>query len=356
VFEPSRIRGRSLVSNTVSPPLLTHSALPHRAARPDFDIDTLKLLHFYTTTTSLTLYTLPQRQRIWSFVVPQIAFSHQFLLHGLLAIAALQFARLQPALKNNLLAEAASHHQNALALFRSVLLNITAQNCDACFAFSSFLVIYAWASSDGAGDLFFTNTSRLEQDGGTVEWVQLLRGAKELLKTFWNDMEKGPLQTLLKLWDGADEPPAQVSPKDDGRFLDLMRLWDSPHTHLSAEEVEALDEALTLLRQVYGLMPYFETKICAISATFSWPVQVPEAYIEMVKRRQPEALVLLAHYCLLLNTVNNFWWIHGMSRHLLENIHRNLGTDWESWIAWPLQDLVLSEFKRPLVLTEYLVH
>ncbi len=35
-----------------------------------------------------------------------------------------------------------------------------------------------------------------------------------------------------------------------------------------------------------------------------------------------------------------------MSRHLLQAVHKVLGKEWENWITWPLQDLVLSEFKN----------
>lgn len=49
----------------------------------------LELMHFYTASTSLTLSNAPSRRNVWQSVVPQIAFSHDFLLHGLLAFAAL---------------------------------------------------------------------------------------------------------------------------------------------------------------------------------------------------------------------------------------------------------------------------
>lgn len=341
------IQGSRSTSLAISPSASSSSlSLPQKPAGQDFDIATLKLLHFYTTTTSLTLYALPSRHRVWTTIVPEIAFLHPFLLHGLLAITALHRARLQSDPTSSLWAEASFHHQNALSLFRSALSNVTIENCDACFAFSSILAIYAWASSGGTGDLFFIGTSRLEQDVGPIEWFQLLRGASTLLKTFWADMEKGPLSPILKLWEGSEEPPDQTSPEDDAKFLTLMRLWDPSPGNLTGSEVDALNKALNLLRHVYGQLPYFGMRVCAISATFSWPVQVPDVYIEMVQKRQPEALILLAHYCLLLNRVNNFWWIQGMSRHLLENIHQSIGTKLESWIGWPLQDLVLSEFKH----------
>jgi hypothetical protein len=70
------------------------------------------------------------------------------------------------------------------------------------------------------------------------------------------------------------------------------------------------------------------------------------AIIVILIRRCPEALILLAHYCLLLSKIDHLWWLQGMSRHLLQAVHKVLGKEWENWITWPLQDLVLSEFKN----------
>jgi hypothetical protein len=67
--------------------------------------------------------------------------------------------------------------------------------------------------------------------------------------------------------------------------------------------------------------------------------------MELIAARRPEALILLAHYCLLLNKVDNVWWLRGISRHLLKSIHATIGEEWEGWIAWPLQELVLTEFR-----------
>src|SRR6185437_14200064 len=124
----------------------------------------------------------------------------------------------------------------------------------------------------------------------------------------------------------------------------LEKLWDSTSQCVSAAEADSLKEALRWLKTIYGMMMITppETNDPA-SAALSWPVRVPEDYLLMVNQRQPIALVLLAHFCLLLNQIEDFWWIRGMSRRLLQEIHQTLGAEWESWIGWPLQDLVLYE-------------
>ncbi|KAF2494701.1 hypothetical protein BU16DRAFT_445206, partial [Lophium mytilinum] len=70
---------------------------------------------------------------------------------------------------------------------------------------------------------------------------------------------------------------------------------------------------------------------------YAWPIKVPAAFLVMVKELKPEALILLAHYSLLLNRADQVWYMQGMSRRLLQTIHGKIGKEWESWIAWPLQ-------------------
>jgi len=111
--------------------------------------------------------------------------------------------------------------------------------------------------------------------------------------------------------------------------------------------VEVLNETLSLLHEAWGLVASSSIahEIDVILVVYGWPIQVPEGFFTMVKEEKPEALIVLAHYSLLLNKVNQLWYIKGMSRRLLKTIHSKLGKEWESWISWPLQNLVLTEFE-----------
>ena len=223
--------------------------------------------------------------------------------------------------------------------------NVTPQNCHACFAFSTFVVLYAWASSDGIEYLFFNDASSTTGSGSDVQWVQLLRGVHDLLKCYFFWLEDGPLKGLLNLGNDNAKSMAEASSEDSSRFAALEELWEKAPTPFATSEVDSLQETLNRLKETYALL-FSLDGADAVSAVLSWPVLVPEAYIQLLKKRQPEALVLLAHYCLLLNRIDDFWWMRGMSRHLLQTIHRTIGKEWESWINWPLQDLVLSEFRN----------
>lgn len=221
---------------------------------------------------------------------------------------------------------------------------ITPQNCDACFAFSTFILIHAWASSDRRGDLFFRKSSDNIDGDGTVEWLSLLRGVNSLLRYHYNWILQGPLRTLLYPGD-QNVTVVETSLEDSAKFVTLERSWDAASTTFGVGEVDSLNKTLDCLKEIYGVMSSPDISLDTAAAVLSWPVRVPETYFQMLNSRHPQALILLAHYCLLLNKIDNYWWMRGVSRHLLQTVHGTLGKKWESWIAWPLQDLVLSEFR-----------
>jgi hypothetical protein len=336
----------------VSAPTANHSfspsSLPSRGVRPwEPNVKDLELLHFWSTHTCFTLSEKPDKHRLWQYIVPQLAFKHDFLLHGILALAALHLSRTQPERKDALCSDASSHYDIALASFRRAMTNVNPENGDACFAFSAFIVMYAWASAEGTGDLFFVDSSNETGVDSTVEWVRLLRGMMALISINFDWMRQGPMGTLIHLWDDDDVPDA-INPEETAKFAALETLWtNSPTTRFNDIEVGALKQTLDVLKETYIMMCSPNVNQDPPASVFSWPILVPEEYIQMVLNSQPEALILLAHYCLLLNKINHYWWMRGMSRHLLQSIHQTIGQEWESWIAWPLQDLVLSEFRNP---------
>jgi hypothetical protein len=320
---------------------------PSAAIHISLEVHNLELLHFYTTTTSFTLSSRPELQQIWQQVVPQISFTQDFLLHGILAFSALHLARSQPERKNLLYTEASAHHDIGLRMFRTAMLNISPQNCDACLAFSTLIAAYSWASSHQTGDLFFSDTSTTEESSN-VEWASLLRGVNTLLEAAEEWMTSSSMKLVLHPRPTDPLPAEAADPEVSIKLTALSQLWDSSPEKFNVVEVNALNDTLALLHEDYQLVASspgdFEVDI--VSILYAWPIKVPSAFLVMVKEFKPEALIVLAHYSLLLNRAEQIWFMQGMSRRLLQTIHSKLGKEWQSWIAWPLQNLVLAEFQN----------
>ncbi|KAK7960304.1 hypothetical protein PG988_011518 [Apiospora saccharicola] len=73
--------------------------------------------------------------------------------------------------------------------------------------------------------------------------------------------------------------------------------------------------------------------------TFTWPVRCPAKFGELIRRRSPPALVVLAHYAVLLHRGRHLWQIGPSAPRFLHVISDVLGPGggerYEAQLAWP---------------------
>jgi hypothetical protein len=74
---------------------------------------------------------------------------------------------------------------------------------------------------------------------------------------------------------------------------------------------------------------------------YIWPVQVSQDYLGLLKDRNPAGLILLAHYCILLEPLNSYWYMSSSSKRLLSRIYNQLDQEWRQWLHWPLEEIGL---------------
>lgn len=127
------------------------------------NVTQLRLMHHYTTVTAKTLAHDAESEAILTYNLVQTSFSYQFLLHAILALAALHLSRLECSssplhAEHCLLAE--SHHDAALSDFRATVRDIDSTNWKAVLMFAGALFPYsctATVSASGDVDLAFSN-------------------------------------------------------------------------------------------------------------------------------------------------------------------------------------------------------
>jgi hypothetical protein len=102
-------------------------------------------MHHYREWVCFTLSGQPPVQQIWQLVIPKEAMSYPGLMHGLLALAALHRSRLNSSDLGRY-RNATMRYQNlSLPYLRSLIINISAENCNALFALSTVVVVFAFA-------------------------------------------------------------------------------------------------------------------------------------------------------------------------------------------------------------------
>lgn len=71
------------------------------------------------------------------------------------------------------------------------------------------------------------------------------------------------------------------------------------------------------------------------SPIIAWPVRVSDEYFDALVARRPEALIIFAHFAVLLHNIRDSWLSCDSGLYLIQSINAFLGPGWEEWMAFP---------------------
>ena len=287
-----------------------------------------ELFHHFITVTCFTLSDRQASHELWRINAPQVAFQHDCLMRGILAISALHLGELKPERKDYYAHLAGRQQDAALSAFRPIMSDTNETNCDAFFGLSSLIVVYGFAAPKASDSLGLFSYSGDDSD----EWLPLIRGVNSIILNVWPYVKRGRLSGLLH--DHQQEPPQTDLPAVLQE--QLLNLEDLCAVSDGQEAIAAYKQALEALQICFIRMnnrPMYE---CEVSIAFLWPVMIPQDYISLLNARKPAALIILAYYCIILHHLDYYWWMQGWASHILENIQHELGDDLRSWIQWPI--------------------
>jgi hypothetical protein len=220
----------------------------------------------------------------------------------------------------------ATHHQSlALPLIRSELESINEENCHAVYACGHLVTKYAFASPRSSEAQVFSPGM-----GEVSEFLPLVRGAFQVADHCLDWLLAGPLGASME--KPLDETPDLNLNADDGLFARLLPVLQAGRD----EDGEACCEALNVLRKLLAMAATPDQTIAVKTLVLSWPAQISQRYIELMSERKPEALVVLAHYCIMLKMIDSFWFMKGCAARLLDQCRRDLSKKWHPHIEWPL--------------------
>ncbi|KAL3428156.1 sterol uptake control protein 2 [Phlyctema vagabunda] len=329
-------------STHASPSPLAASSLP-TVLPITFTMLDLELFHFWTKETSQFSFSNDEEgSQIFGSVVVQLAFKNPFLMHELLALAGLHMAHMKPQLEHEYHVAATAHHDMALNLFKPELATLSRKNCDACFAFSSLVTFHTWASQNAttARNIFFRNQASEDQESQHLQWMKLHRGNRAIISAVWPWIEDGALAAFFRPWKGLSEDGPMPLLPDEERHLDAVAQAWQASSH-SEQVKKILDDSLKALRRVTSLAGTHET-ISRHAATMAWMTLVPEEFVRLVEDRVPEALIILASYCVLLKQLQYLWWCQGIAESLLKVLTDFLGGEdgpWAEHLRWPSEQV-----------------
>ncbi|KAH8652624.1 hypothetical protein BGZ60DRAFT_419937, partial [Tricladium varicosporioides] len=265
----------------------------------------LELLNLWHTFTALKLSESCEVRRVMREVVPREGFTHNFLMHGLLAIAALHRVQLDGNISDIILQEAAIlHKQKALSMYTPLLSNITEENCNALFAFACLLSILSFASQISE----FTRTVKDIAD--IVDILRLVRGVAVIVEQSRDWIERSEMSILLRSGRFTAFPITSSNLPSEAE-VQLRHLLDECQEECKDSNLAAI--YLSTIRLLIG-------SYLAYSTTFdntrilSWPVEVDTRFFNLLLQSDQTALVIFAHYGAVIALLEGTWWLRGWGR------------------------------------------
>jgi hypothetical protein len=291
---------------------------------PDLGIHELELMHHYHECVCFSLSGQPSVQRTWQSAIPKEALSHSGLMHGVLALAALHRSCLDRSAHDRYRLAAMRHQNLSIASLRSLIINASAENCNALFVLSTFAVIFVFALPQSP-----IAPTELDTFKEMITIIELTKGVWAVAEMTRSWLLQGPLRLLLLpgVWEVRLELP-----EDIGNALNCLLLKN--HTLMQSDYRRATyDTAIMMLRQAFEILalnPYDH------GVGLLWAASMERQYMDLLKAKEPMALVLLAHFGVVLHASRESWWSGNWGCRLVKAVHDLLNDHWRSLIHWPM--------------------
>lgn len=323
---------------------LVHSFVPvqQRLALPStsqfrWTMQDMELMHHFTISAPAFLASNETVAGMWRDVVPKLAFGDEngCAMHGILAVAALHLAFLEPENRSMRLISATAHYDQAVRIISAIVPNICKANCETLFISSSLIVVFATASPLLPGN---AGSGHENEPWSLPEWIPLIRGVHSILKEVWSWVETGRLGAILgfRFYDGPNPLP-----EDMKQALNNLYRLCTDTSEPNPEEIKDTEISSTYFTAIHELQKSFSNSIHSgssmVSLMFLWPISMTDKFVALLKEKRPRALIIFAHYCALLKRIELHWWVDGRAEYELVRIERSIEEldKWNKWLEWP---------------------
>ena len=290
---------------------------------------------------------------LWRHYIPQKAMKHVFLMHGLLALAALHLAYLNPDSSIRYLQMCDKHQAIALKKFRTILsTDINPELADSLFALAATMSISSVARSCAIVE------ARTIDIDDVVELFFLTRGVRDVILVTYEHITSGP---MLEMFENSEYPAGtEVSlyvsclreDFKDSQLADAIfrpqpvsDQFNSVRTFLKEygldpEALTHCESALNDLEEIYRNVQYFgHYKPIETGQVWRWKTMVTTGFVRLIAARCPPALVILAYYAASNTALRTAWYAQNWGEYVIRGISRELEPGMQYWLAWPTKQV-----------------
>lgn len=321
-----------------SPQTSTQSSPPSTLPPQGYDLAHLGLLHHLENLAMQPGNSdfLPDGQEAidWLNNIFRWAMSSSYLMDEMLAVSALHLSTLasDEIERKKYLYQAARLETRALSTFNALRPAVGPDNCIPIFIFSGTLSIHTLFD---ASSLHHDYTQFLDK---IIQFLSLHHGLRTITQKSWHIISQTELRHLVNIMpdeDPGESANSQTTGTELG-FLPQLLAESSDSMGSSAASVcqDAVEKLQWIMRQRQKVRKTLHAHLVT-----AWPVLVQLEFLQMLRQRRPEALVVLAHWAVSIHLQRDFWVFGGSGRVLIESTSKYLGSYWDNWMAWPMAQL-----------------
>jgi hypothetical protein len=297
------------------------------------DLQTLELMHHYSTVVCFTLSKDSQVQQLWQNQVPKDALIHPFLMHCVMAASALHLADTVPTRRNAYSILAMRHHGIALSTYKSMLHDITKANCGPLSTGAKLLIVFIAAYSVLPGAVGVSVSIK-----GLMGVAELVRGSRIILETIdARAVEEDQFRqvTVLKDWDHDPALPQGLSEAIE--TIKTIVVTQIETADVKSVYLSTLDIFVKTFQACYLNPDHPELVLMFLS-------QVDQKFIDLSRSTEQLALIILAYYGIVLNLVKENWWAKNWGSRVVKEIYDSLDASSRSLIQIPMEQVGLTQF------------
>ncbi|KAI5925187.1 hypothetical protein F4810DRAFT_700336 [Camillea tinctor] len=339
------------ITTSISPSTSTLS-LPGSLLAPSPDFSLTAPSHIPWTVEDFELFHHYVQVRLWQDQTPRLAFRHHSVLHLILAIAALHLARQDLNRSAGLVDRAETHIAIALRQTTQILTNLSEQNCAELYIATVLICTCTFAKQPGPRHLLIV------AEGQEVAWWELFRGVRIVVETI--GIARIMALIASEAGEGPSAPPVartstQQAEQEQTYIVFRTIEWETALSNLSSfVEGQAPGPRKDTYRNTVNMLKWCFQETFGTSADpkpaadakfqviMIWMYVLEDEYVDMLKEDEPVALVILAYFAVLLQTLESVWYLRGWAAHIVQGVSGILESSSPQpihharWIEWPM--------------------
>lgn len=252
--------------------------------------------------------------------------SAPYLMNELLALAAIHRSTLDPSEEVFYLHQATELQTHALSIFNAMKPQVNEETCVPLFLFSSILGLHEMCRT-----FIFRETDFEPFMEKFVRYLSLHQGVRAITSGSWHILSESILRPLLKQGESV-LPMGTPLGELCSPLQNLVKSADLPH-----EDILSCEQAISSLQSVFGAASLDSQERLSINSILAWPVIICQGYTDLLRRREPHALVILAYFAAVVHSRRDMWILGDGGAFLVNLISQHLSDEWSDWLAWPIQ-------------------